>query len=502
MKYGSVCSGIEAATVAWHELGWKPVWFAEIEKFPSQVLAHHYPDTLNLGDMTTIAEKVKSFEVEAPDILVGGTPCQAFSVAGLRNSLDDDRGQLSLEFVRLANEIDTARFVRGLEPVIAVWENVPGVLNTKDNAFGCLLAGLAGEGCELQPPGGRWKNAGCVFGPSRQVVWRVLDAQHFGLAQRRKRVFVIASARTEYITEILFERKGMFGDIEKSQSERESIANHSGIHTNRTSETVSGKTIVPPLLASHGQKKWLGNQEAFCGDYYIKHVIGVGGCNSNSAITPEKSATILSNNDRGYVIHSYGIQGNIIGRSLNSGGQGIGFKEEQAPTLTTADRHGVVCFQQNSRDEVRLISGQGKIAGALTASSGMKQKNYVIHGTQDPIFNYKTAHCLGRNNGQENVLCEQAYSMIADTTPKISKQINGTLRSSGGGGIVPSSVIYQYIARYLTEIECERLQGFADNYTNIPRASATQRYKALGNSMAVTVMRWIGERIQQFIRGG
>ncbi|TNL46597.1 DNA cytosine methyltransferase [Acinetobacter bereziniae] len=467
MKYGSVCSGIEAATVAWHELGWKPVWFAEIEKFPSQVLAHHYPDIPNLGDMTTIAEKVKSYELEAPDILVGGTPCQAFSVAGLRNSLDDDRGQLSLEFVRLANEIDTARLVRGLEPVIAVWENVPGVLNTKDNAFGCLLAGLAGEGCELQPPGGRWKNAGCVFGPSRQVVWRVLDAQHFGLAQRRKRVFVIASARTECITEILFERKGMFGDIEKSQSERESIANHSGIYTNRTSETVSGQTIVPPLLASHGQKKWLGNQEAFCGDYYIKHAIGVGGTNANSAITVEKAPTLLGRSDRGYVIHSYGIQGNIIGRSLNSGGQGIGFKEEQAPTLTQMDRHGV-----------------------------------VIHGTQDPIINTKTAHCLGRNNGQENVLCEQAYSMIADTTPKISKQINGTLRASGGGGIVPSSVVYKYIARYLTEIECERLQGFSDNYTNIPRASATQRYKALGNSMAVTVMRWIGERIQQFIRGG
>ncbi|MFW2174396.1 DNA (cytosine-5-)-methyltransferase [Acinetobacter guillouiae] len=501
MKYGSVCSGIEAATVAWHSLGWKAAWFAEIEKFPSQVLAHHYHDVPNLGDMTTIAEKIKNNEAEAPDILVGGTPCQAFSIAGLRNSLDDHRGQLSLEFVRIANEIDSARLVRGHEPVIAVWENVPGVLNTKDNAFGCFLGALSGEECELQPPGGRWKNAGCVFGPSRQVVWRVLDAQHFGLAQRRKRVFVIASARTECIAEILFERKGMFGDIKESKSERESTAGNSGIHTNRTSETVSGKSIVPPLLASHGQKKWLGNQEAFCGDYYIKHAIGVGGCNSNAAVTEEKSATLLSNNDRGYLLHSYGIQGNIIGRSTEAGGNGIGFKKEQSPTLTTADRHGVICFQQNSRDEVRLISGQGKIAGSLTASSGMKQRNYVIHGTQDPIFNNKTTHCLGRNNGQENVLCEPAYAMIADATPKISKQINGTLRSSGGGGIVPSSVVYQYVARYLTEIECERLQGFSDNYTNIPKASATNRYKALGNSMAVTVMAWLGQRISLYLKG-
>lgn len=121
MKYGSVCSGIEAATVAWHELGWQPAWFSEIEKFPSQVLAHHYPTVTNLGDMTDIRDRIASGEVFAPDILVGGTPCQAFSVAGARNSLDDDRGQLTLEYVRLADAIDAARGVRGEQPVITVW---------------------------------------------------------------------------------------------------------------------------------------------------------------------------------------------------------------------------------------------------------------------------------------------------------------------------------------------------------------------------------------------
>lgn len=385
MRYGSVCSGIEAATVAWHELGWKPVWFAEIEKFPSQVLKHHYPDVQNLGDMTKIAEKVKNNEVEAPGILVGGTPCQAFSVAGLRNSLDDDRGQLSLEFVRLANEIDSARFIRGFEPAIIVWENVPGVLNTKDNAFGCFLGALSGEGCELQPTGKKWSNAGCVFGPQRQVAWRVLDAQYFGLAQRRKRVFVIASARKECISEILFEQKGMFGDSEESRGKRE------GVTRNSMSDTFKA--------------------------------IGIGGITVNAGINKELMPTLLARKE--------------------------------------AD-------------------------------------GYVIHGTQDPISSTKTAHCLGRNNGQENVICEPAYAMIADTTPKISKQINGTLRSSGGGGIVPSSVVYQYIARYLTEVEAERLQGFPDNYTNIPCASKGNRYKALGNSMAVPVMQWIGKRINEF----
>jgi DNA (cytosine-5)-methyltransferase 1 len=440
MRYDSVCSGIEAATVAWHTLGWKPTWFAEIEKFPSQVLAYHYPDVPNLGDMTAIAEKVKNNEVEAPEVLVGGTPCQAFSVAGLRNSLDDDRGQLSLEFVRLANEIDTARSIRGLKPAIIVWENVPGVLNTKDNAFGCFLGALAGEGAELQPTGRKWTNAGCVFGPQRQVTWRVLDAQYFGLAQRRKRVFVVASARAESVAEILFERKSLHRDIAPCGGKKKSTSSSSELHTYRASTTISGKTYTPPILASHGQKKWLGNQEAFCGDYYIKHAIGVGGCTTNAAISNELYPTLMANNDRGYVVKTYGVQGNIIGRSIQNGG---GFKEEQAPTLTSADKHGVL-------------------------------------------------YCGTKN----------------DHLRDLSQNIAPTLRTGGkGGGAINQAIFYFvppnifYLARYLTEVECERLQGFSDNYTNIPKAASTSRYKALGNSMAVLVMRWIGERISLYLGG-
>ena len=154
MKYGSVCSGIEAASKAWESLGWKPSWFSEIEPFPSAVLAHHWPEVTNLGDMTKIADAVRAGEVEAPDVLVGGTPCQAFSIAGLREGLSDDRGQLTLSYVELANAIDAKRRERGEPESIIVWENVPGVLSSKDNAFGCFLAGLAGESCELQPAGG------------------------------------------------------------------------------------------------------------------------------------------------------------------------------------------------------------------------------------------------------------------------------------------------------------------------------------------------------------
>jgi DNA (cytosine-5)-methyltransferase 1 len=154
ITFGSVCSGIEAASVAWHPLGWHAAWLAEIEPFPCAVLAHHYPEVPNLGDMTRIPELLRNGDIPAPDVFCGGTPCQAFSVAGLRNSLDDARGNLSLTFCEIANEIDIQRRAGGLLPAVVFWENVPGVLSTKDNAFGCFLAGLAGEDDPLRPPRG------------------------------------------------------------------------------------------------------------------------------------------------------------------------------------------------------------------------------------------------------------------------------------------------------------------------------------------------------------
>ncbi len=228
MKYGSVCSGIEAASKAWEPLGWKPVWFSEIEPFPSAVLAHHWPEVTNLGDMTKIADAVRAGDVEAPDVLVGGTPCQAFSIAGLREGLSDDRGQLTLSYVELANAIDAKRRERGEPEAIIVWENVPGVLSSKDNAFGCFLAGMAGED-EAIEPGERpeagksngfwrwdkkadkhiaaWPQRGCVYGRQRALAWIIKDAKYFGVAQQRRRVFLVASARKGFDpAEILFEQ--------------------------------------------------------------------------------------------------------------------------------------------------------------------------------------------------------------------------------------------------------------------------------------------------------
>lgn len=252
ITYGSACSGIESASVAWEPLGYTPAWFSEIEPVPCAVLGHHWPHVANLGDMTTLPDAVRCGAIPAPDVLVGGTPCQAFSVAGKRESLADARGGLSLIYGDLLNALDEQR--PGNESV-CVWENVPGVLNTKDNAFGWLLGLLAGEyaladclsgTAALLEPGPRpqpgkscigwkwdrktrshriaWTKSGCVIGPKRTVAWRVLDAQYFGVAQRRRRVFVVASARKGFDpTEVLFEREGLRRDIAPSRETGQEI---------------------------------------------------------------------------------------------------------------------------------------------------------------------------------------------------------------------------------------------------------------------------------------
>ena len=219
LQYASVCSGIEAVSVAWQPLGITPAWFAEIEPFPCAVLAHHYPEVPNLGDMALLAEKVLSEHIPAPPILIGGTPCQAFSIAGLRAGLADPRGVLSLKYVELANAIDQIRCSRNEPESIIVWENVPGVLSDKGNAFGCFLAALAGEEKVLEPPRKTWSHAGIVLGPQRTIAWRILDAQYFGVAQRRRRVFLVASARLGFDpAAVLFEPEGMRRDSPPDRS--------------------------------------------------------------------------------------------------------------------------------------------------------------------------------------------------------------------------------------------------------------------------------------------
>lgn len=526
MRYGSVCSGIEAASVAWESLGWQPAWFSEIEAFPSAVLAQRWPEVANLGDMTKIAAAVRAGEVEAPDAVVGGTPCQAFSVAGLRNGLSDARGQLTLSYVELADAIDDKRRERGEEETIFVWENVPGVLSSKDNAFGCFIGALAGESCELQPAGGKWPNAGCVYGPSRIVAWRVLDAQFFGVAQRRRRVFVVASAREGFDpAAVLFEFESVRRDTPPRREPQSTVTGttgkraESGSHWDNpinphptlnqshntggigasnqeifaqrgsglVSETQYGSELAGTLTARHDSSPCAdrgmnivgtisahsftggagGRPEGAAAGHFIPVITMAHGQAGAEIKTDDSSPTLTCNHEA--PIAAYGVPGNRIGRAPENGGNATEPPKELSPCLTSTDKHGVA-YSVNLR---------------------------------------------GREGGG---------------TAELGDDMAGTLRASTGGGDKPHALINAKVRR-LTPRECERLQGFPDDHTLIEfgrrispekmdrdfakylmrggkltfeeccgRAADGPRYKAIGNSMAVPVMRWIGERIAASVK--
>jgi DNA (cytosine-5)-methyltransferase 1 len=398
MNYLSVCSGIEAATVAWHPLGWRPFAYSEIERFPCSVLAHHYPHTPNLGDMT----KYQEWPDAAIDLLVGGTPCQSFSVAGLRKGLDDPRGNLMLTYGAIAGRY---------RPRWLVWENVPGVLSSNGGRdFGTLLGMLAELG----------------YG----FAYRILDAQYFGVAQRRRRVFVIGHlGEWRRAAAVLFERESLCGHPAPRRKAGEAIAptiragaaNGGAGHGARSGDS-KDELIVPvdwpaevasTLNAHYGDKQGLEDQ----------HALGGG----NSLSLPSVSLC------------------------LNAGA--MGRLDAESETLIPA------------------FGGVFDVAHTLKGDGFDASEDGTGRGT--PIIPI----AYGWQNS-----ASQGDSASADVCPTLDKSKTPAI------GV-----------RRLTPVECERLQGFPDGYTDIrPRGKPTPdgpRYKALGNSMAVPCMRWIGERV-------
>jgi DNA (cytosine-5)-methyltransferase 1 len=456
MKFGSVCSGIEAASVAWGPLGWKAAWLSEIEPFPSAVLAHHYPDVPNLGDMTLLPERILSGEVEAPDVFCGGTPCQAFSVAGLRNSLDDARGTLSLVFCEIANAIDKVRSIRELDQSIVFWENVPGVLSTKDNAFGCFLAGLAGEDNPLEPPRGKWTNSGYVLGPKRAVAWRVLDAQYFGVAQRRKRVFVVASARADFDpAAVLFEFDGVRRDTAPSREAGEAIAPcvTNGPPFSRTgNERVEAEAMV---VASADPAYCL---ETTCNDYSRADGFNM-------------------------LAQPISIHPHCIGRAPEAGPQGKEYLlDGSAYCMDGRGQPQAIAIQ-----DVRPIEKAQNGRGWNDDGTAYTVDTHATQGVMQAIpIDMRNA---GRDPEKHDEMNRQGVGVGEPGDPA------HTVTSAFVHGVANGMAV-----RRLTPIECERLQGFPDNYTNIlwrkkDESPDGPRYKALGNSWAVPVVRWIGERI-------
>lgn len=378
MKYISLFSGIEAATVAWKPLGWKAEAYAEIDPFPKAVLAHHYPDVPDLGDMTKVDWRKYRGTI---DIVVGGSPCQAFSVAGLRKALDDPRGQLMLEYLRACHEID---------PEWIVWENVPGVLSAdKGRAFGSLLAGVA----EL------WPHGGCA--------WRVLDAQFFGVAQRRRRVFLVINTRDwKRAAPVLFERESLCWDYPSSREKRQALTEGLAGGAGETARSID-------FNPSDGRF-------AFPDDPSLVQTLTARMGTGGNQVPPVYCAT--------------------------DSGTNMAVVEDMTRTLTAHDGNSACFVNVPSTCIIR----SGKEGGGKGALVQRDMSATLTTGQQQTLF-------------------------------------------TGGADA--------FAVRRLTPTECERLQGFPDGYTDVPwrgsdHAPDSKRYKALGNSMAVPVMRWIGEGIE------
>lgn len=477
MRYISLFSGIEAASVAWGHLGWEPVAFSEIDPFPCELLKQRFPSVPNLGDITKINwnEVVKTYG--AVDLVVGGSPCQSFSVAGSRAGLDGESG-LMWEYVRAVREL-RSRYV--------LWENVTGALSSctretaKGDDFRCLLSALDDLGYGL--------------------AWRVLDAQFFGVAQRRRRIFLFGCLGDPWsAAKILFEPEILRGDNPSSREKRAQLTegttrgvgvSHSALPIDTTQITSSQNRSNPQWGDPCHPICTQGHTPAVCIGFSAGQSAKAGSIAAQEEIASTLRAAESGTNQVPSV--AYAIAGNIIGREPENGGHHLGIEDDGACfTLTATDRHAVA-FTYNtgammsvSEELTPTIRSTRSGEPAVCMASG--QANAETMDECCPIQSsrqYKDPPIVALSNGDDvcGALCARDYKGIGSQYVNEGKVI----AVEDGNG---------YIVRRLMPIECERLQGFPDGWTDLGGTADAPRYKALGNSMAVPVMRWIGERIQ------
>jgi DNA (cytosine-5)-methyltransferase 1 len=473
MNFGSVCSGIEAASVAFGPLGWKAQWFSEIEPFPCAVLAHHYPDVPNLGDMTRIHNDER-FKRSNISLLCGGTPCQSFSIAGLRKGLDDPRGNLALEFLRIA-EISKPKWI--------LWENVPGAISSWSGS---------NPPSELQPEqriqDSETSDFGCFLEALREIgygyAYRILDAQYSGVPQRRRRIFVVG-----YLGDwrppaaVLFEPESLCGDIEKGRESGKEIASTitGGSTTSRNHGEKNGSDRDNLVVSTSGAGFWKEGFGPLRGREQDSH--------ENLVCGP------LMNNLHGGLTGQEAQNGHIV---MAHGQGGAEILAGKCPTLSC-------------NHEVPIIVNTLKGEGFDASEDGTGRQNQVLSfdHRQDPIRG-PIPGPLGSKDMGKAIMYENPVHDSRIKEVDVAPQLNA--KAGTGGGNLPivfepgvMSRLSNKIIRRLTPLECERLQGFPDKYTAIPyknkpaeKCADGPRYKALGNSWAVPCVAWIGRRIQMF----
>lgn len=511
LRFLSVCSGIEAASVAWHPLSWRAVAFSEIEKFPSAVLAHHYPDVPNLGDFT----KIDTTTLGRVDILAGGTPCQAFSVAGLRQGLDDARGNLTLKFVELAHELADGNGLRNV-----VWENVVGVLSDKGNAFGCFLAGLVGADSAIDPPArGRWPSAGMVSGPKGRAAWRVLDAQYFGVAQRRRRVIVVADfGNGADPAEVLFEQDGLRRHSPPSREAGKDVAGTvaegagggGGLGTDFDLDggLVEAAPVAWSIMPQNSGRDYKARQVDVAQPIMAGGPVGGNqGVDYIQQYVPEIARCDATREGSSQDYETTTMVAVEVAPTMRAGGNRTGGDRPYGADVDTCDSLAVVVFDttQVTSKANRSNPKAGDPCHPLSA------------GAHAPAIAFGWQNSASQGDG---VSTEVVPTLDKSKTPAVTVAIRGrdggataelggevatALRASQGGGDKPH--VLTSAVRRLTPVECERLQGFPDGYTAIPwRGKPAEecpdgpRYKALGNSWAVPKFVWLGKRLDAALR--
>lgn len=521
MKYFSVCSGIEAASVAWHDLGWTPVGFSEIEPFPCEVLKQRFPNVKNYGDLTQWKEW--GLQPGTVDVLVGGPPCQAFSVAGLREGMDDPRGNLSLVYFGLVNH---------LKPRWIIYENVPGLLSSRSGSdFSSLVTALAS----------------CGYG----FAWRVLDSQFYGVPQRRRRIFLVGSRTGDwrYPTAVLFDGKGCFG---RSTAQPTSWENPSAVVAGSTDGN-SRINCTATGISGTVSNKWHKGTGGPAGDEHYNLIAERGGVGGGEPGGVEHLPVVLDRAAYSQGINAkydplikhdnsvpalvargpHAIQPPPIAFKVRCGGEysgakggevkpnergGTGMLHYEDKTFTIAATQdqfvatpGQVLYENHPNDS--RVTGPHDVAPTVAARFGTGGGNvpFVQNIQGVDLYNQSLTgdlHCPLRTAGGhgapaviEPVISWQPGNLRRAAGAEPSTETTTTLKASMGDQI--PHIATPMAVRRLTPEECEALQGFPKNWTRIswrgkPESECPDgaRYKCIGNSMTTNVMKWIGQRIQ------
>ena len=564
MTLGSLFDGIGGFPLAAVHCGGVPVWASEIEPFPMRVTKLRFPDMIHVGDIT----KLDGAKLPPVDVICGGSPCQDLSVAGLRKGLAGERSGLFMDQVRIVKEMRAEDERRGvsddfIRPRYLVWENVPGAFSSANGEdFRAVIEEIVhikDSTCHVpRPDTGRWESAGAaILGDQFSLAWRVLDAQYWGVAQRRRRIFLVADFGGLTAPKILFEQERLLGDPAEGQGQGKGVTTTAGnssadsggsrvaeekqvdifaFHINQREETINLNGISGALMATTnmqmqtfvagGMRKFesaekeeclclndqggermdvsvdvtatlragmsghpplvMGIQQGSAGteeipDPALTEEAETGGNNQQilfenhgidarytgpHEVAPTMSARYGTGGNNVPLVsdmpESYCIAGNIIDREVQNGGNGLGCQPDISYTLTSADRHAV--FSRQRSDEF--------LQNRVTATQSARQ--------------HKDA---------TDLVCEPYQNTVGTIGYTDHKGINNQYVSED-----KCIVENRRLIRRLTPLECERLQGFPDHWTDIPGASDSARYKALGNSVAIPCVDFVLRGIAYFFR--